>query len=141
MVKKVTAHFDLNDEKQLLEEICRLVDLRWSLMVDRKIGKANKISDKLFQLERRIPGLPDRGLRILTQLSESPEEELREVAAWHLLPIQPKKAKKMLADLAKNASNVHIKITSRVTLEELEAGRVNYYEAMNLSPDGRLLDS
>ena len=109
-------------------------------MVDRKVSKANKISDQLFELERCIPGLPDKGRRILMRLAASPKEELRFVAASHLIPIEPKAARKMLADLAKNASNVHIKITSRVTLEELDAGRVDYYGTMKLSPDGKRLD-
>ena len=132
MAKKAAALIDVTDDQQLYAEIERLTDLKWLLMVDRKVSKANKISDQLFELERCISGLPDKGHRILMQLAESPKEELRFVAASHLIPIELKTARKMLADLAKNASNVYIKITSRVTLEELDAGRLDYYGTMNL---------
>lgn len=136
--KKVVP-VDLTDDKQLYAEIERLEDLKWSLMVDRKVSKANKISDQLFELERRIPGLPDKGRQLLMQLAESPKEELRFIAASHLIPIELKTARKMLSNLAKTASNVHIKITARVTLEELDAGRADYFGTMNLSSDGKLL--
>jgi len=140
MAKKITAPIDVNDDQQLYAEIERLTELRWSLMVDRKVSKANKISDQLFQLQRCILGLPDKGQRILAQMADSPKEELRELAAWNLIPLQPKTARKMLSDLAKNASNVHIKITARVTLDELVAGRIDYYRAMNLTPDGKPIE-
>ena len=137
MAKKIILSIDVTDDQQLCAEIVRLTDMKWSLIVDRKVSKANKISDQLFELERYIPGLPDKGRRILMNLAESDKEELRQLAAWHLIPINLKAARKILADLTKNASNVHIKITSRVTLEELDAGRVNYYGTLNLSPDGK----
>ena len=140
MTKKIETSIDVTVDQKLYAEIERLEDLRWSLMVDRKVSKANKISDQLFELERCIPSLPDKGRRLLMQLASSPKEELRYVGASHLIPLEPKTAKKMLADLAKNASNVHIKITSRVTLEELNAGRVDYYRTMNLTPDGKRLE-
>jgi hypothetical protein len=140
MAKKITMAIDVTDDQQLSAEIERLTDLKWSLIVDRKVSKANKISDQLFELERCIAGLPDKGRRILMRLAESPKEELRQIAAWHLVPINLKVARKILADLTKNASNVHIKITSRVTLEELDSGRVDYYGTLNLSPDGKRLE-
>jgi hypothetical protein len=136
-LKKIAAHLDINDDQHLFSEIERLTDLKWSLMVDRKVSKANKISDQLFQLERQIAGLPDKGRRILEQLANSQKEELRYIAASHFIPLKPKTARKMLADLAKNANNVHIKITARVTLEELDADRVDYYGVMNLSSVGK----
>ena len=139
MAKKTATSIDVTDDQQLCAEIERLDDLKWSLMVDRKVRKANKISDQLYELERHIPSLPDKGRRILMQLAASSKEELRAVAAWHLIPIERKTAKKLLTDLVKNASNVHIKITSEITLEELNAGRVDYYSTMNLSLDGKRL--
>jgi hypothetical protein len=140
MAKKINIPIDVTDDQQLCAEIERLTDLKWLLMVERNVSKANKISDQLFELERHIPGLPDKGRRILMKLAGSPQEELRQVAGWHLIPINLKIARKILADLTKNASNVHIKITSRVTLEELNAGRVDYYGSMNLSPNGKRLE-
>jgi hypothetical protein len=131
--------FDAFDDQQLYAEIEKLTDLKWLLMVDRKVSKANKISDQLFELERCIPGLPDKGSRILGRLALSPKEELRLIAAFHLIPLSLKAARKMLAVLAKKANNVHIKITARVALEELDAGRVDYYRSMNLSPEGKRL--
>lgn len=140
MAKKTASLININDDQQLYAEIERLTELRWSLMVDRKVSKANKISDQLFELQRCIPGLPDKGQRILDQMAASPKEELRELAAWNLIPLQPKTAKKMLVDLAKNASNVHIKITADTTLDEWKAGRVDYFNTMNLSSDGKRLE-
>ena len=132
MAKKTAALIDVTDDQQLYAEIERLTDLKWLLMVDRKVSKANKISDQLFELERCIPGLPDKGRRILMQLAASSKEELRLIAAWHLIPLQPATAEKMLADLAKNASNVHIAITADTTLDEWKAGRLDYNRVMNL---------
>lgn len=140
MAKKTVTTIDVTDDQQLYAEIERLEDMKWALMVDRKVSKANKISDQLFELERCIPGLPDKGRRLLMQLASSPKEELRFIAASHLIPIELKTARKLLADLAKNASNVHIKITSWATLKELDAGRVDYYDMMKLSPDGKRLE-
>jgi hypothetical protein len=134
MAKSPASNIDLGDENQLHNEIVRLNDLKWSLMVDRKVRKANQISDKLFELERHIPSLPDEGLRLLQRLAQSPECELRFIAANHLIPLEPKAAKMMLADLAENASNVHIQITAWSLLEELNAGRIDYYKIMKLPP-------
>lgn len=136
MARKPATSIDVTDDQQLYAEIERLEDLKWSLMVDRKVSKANKISDQLFELERHIPSLPDKGRRLLMRMAASPKEELRLVAAWHLLPLEPWTAWKMLADLDKYASNVHIKITSGVTLDELKAGRIDYYGTQNLPQDG-----
>jgi len=136
MAKKTAALIDMTDESQLMAEIIRLVDLRWSLMVDSKVTKANKVSDELFELERRIPSLPDKGRRMLMQLAESPKEELRIKAAVHLIPLQPSIAKKLLTDLAKNAQNVFIGIEADTTLEEWKAGRLDYDRVMGL-PTGR----
>jgi hypothetical protein len=139
MANRLAPSIDVNDDQQLYAEIERLEDLKWSLMVDHKVSKANKISDKVFELERCIPGLPDKGRRLLMQMAASPKEELRAVAAWHLIPSEPKTARKMLTELAKIASNVHISRTTGVTLDELKAGRVDYYGTMNLTPDGKRL--
>jgi hypothetical protein len=138
MAKKITSSIDVTDEDQLFAEIARLEDLRWSLMVDKKVSKANKISDQLFELERRIPGLPDKGLRLLMQLAASPKEELRLIAANHLIPLNPSLAKKLLKDLDKNASNVFIRIIADTTLSEWKKGRIDYYGTMELTPDGKL---
>jgi hypothetical protein len=136
--KNPAAHIDVTDDQQLYAEIERLTDLKWMLMVDRRVSKANNIGYQLFELERNIPGLPDKGRRILQLLADSPKEELQFIAASHLIPLELKRARKMLSALAKNARNVHIKIVARVTLQELDAGRVDYYGSFNLSPDGRL---
>jgi hypothetical protein len=133
-VKNSIAHTDFVEEGQLYNEIVRLNDMKWSLMVDRKIRKANIISDELFEVERKIPSLPDKGLRLLQRLAQSPECELRLIAAWHLIPLEPKAARMMLADLAENASNVHIQITADTTVQELNAGRVDYYKTMEIMP-------
>lgn len=140
MATKTATPIDVTNDHQLLAEIERLTELKWSLMVDRKVSKANKISVQLFELERCIPGLPDNGRWLLMQLAKSPKEELRFIAANHLVPLDLKTAKNMLSDLAKNASNVHISITAGVILEEINVGRVDYFRAMNLSPDGKRLE-
>jgi hypothetical protein len=138
MAKKANPLINLTDENQLMAEIVRLIDLRWSLMVDRKVSKANKISDQLFELERQIPGLPDKGLRLLMQLAASPKDEVRIKAAWHLIPLDPSLAKKMLKDIEKNAINVFIRIEAETTLDEWKKGRIDYYGTMNLTPHGKL---
>ena len=124
MAKRSTPHIDYTDENQLMAEIVRLVQLRWTLMVDRKVSMANKVSDELFELDLRILDLPDKGRRMLLKLAESPEEELRMVAADNLISLEPKTAKKLLSELAKNASNVFIGIQAETTLTEWKAGRL-----------------
>jgi uncharacterized protein YjeT (DUF2065 family) len=124
MAKKTAPRIDYTDENHLMAELERLIRLRWSLMVDRKVTKANKVSDELFELEQRIPELPDKGRRMLLTLAQSPEEELRMVAADNLISLEPKTAKKLLSDLAKNASNVFIGIQAETTLDEWKAGRL-----------------
>jgi hypothetical protein len=141
MTKKIVTSIVVNDEKQLLDEIVKLVDLRWSLMVDRKVTKANKISDQLYKLERHIPSLPDKGRRLLMQLAESPKEELRIKAAFHLIPLEPAIAKKLLEELAENARNAFIGIEADTTLGEWKKGRLDYYCIMNLSADGKRLEN
>ena len=124
MAKRDASYIDYADENQIMAELVRLVRLRWSLMVDRKVSKANKISDQLYELERHISSLPDKGRRMLLTLAESPEEELRMVAADNLIPLEPKTAKKLLSELATNASNVFIGIQAETTLDEWKAGRL-----------------
>lgn len=137
MVKRPVVRIDFGDESQLLAEIIRLDELRWSLLAERKVRKSNKVGDQLFELERHIPSLPDKGRRLLMRLADSPKEELRIKAAFHLVPLQLEIARNLLVDLAKNARNVHVKIEARTTLEELNAGRIDYNRIMNLPIDDR----
>jgi hypothetical protein len=122
--QKNNARIDDADESKLIAELSRLVRLRWLLMVDRKVNKANKVSDELFDLLQRVVNLPDKGRLMMLTLAQSPEEEIRMVAADHLIPLEPKIAKALLLDLGKNASNVFIGIQAETTLNEWKAGRL-----------------
>lgn len=139
MTKKTIANVDVKNDEELLREVEKLVELKWSLLVEGKTNKANKVSDVLFELERCIYGLPDRGKRILSVLAASPKEEYQLLAAWHLIPIEPDCAKKLLSKLSVSAKNVHIQIIADTTLEEWISGRLDYFLTMQLSPDGTRL--
>lgn len=120
------------EEMYLLEEILRLVAVRYDLLAERKVKKANKVSGQLFELERQLTKLPDGGAKILLKMAESDKDEIRIKAAFHLIPIRPNLAENLLIDLVQNTENVPVKIEARATLEEWNAGRLNYRQIMNL---------
>lgn len=120
------------EEMHLLEEILRLVGVRYELLAERKVKKANKVSEQLFELERQLTKLPDGGAKILLKMAESDKDEIKIKAAFHLIPIRPNLAKNLLIDLVQNTENVPVKIEARTTLEEWNAGRLNYRQIMNL---------
>lgn len=120
------------DEMHLLDEIMRLVGVRYEFLAEGKVKRANKVSELLFELERQFASLPDGGVRILLKMADSDKDEIRIKAAFHLIPLRPNLAKKLLVDIIHNTENVPVKIEARTTLEEWTAGRLNYRQIMDL---------
>jgi hypothetical protein len=89
------------------------------------VKASNRSGKKLMQLAAKIRTMEDGGRRILGELILSKHEAVRSKAAYVLLPIDPERASQELVDLSKNASNVFLLSSARVTLEEWAAGRLD----------------
>ena len=89
------------------------------------VRAANRAHNKLMKLSAKIRTMEDGGKSILEELIVSKQEAVRSTAAYLLLPIDPERASKELLDLSKNASNVFVLSSTRTTLEEWAAGRLD----------------
>lgn len=71
--------------------------------------RVNKNADIIWDLRKEIKNNREIGLQILEPLLEHENEYVRLKAAYDLLPVQTKKAEKVLEDLAKGKNYLVLK--------------------------------